>query len=167
MFRKKYYSSSVEFLEKHQKMMLKECLTHSQKLGTIAQKLEGNWQKQSIVLQQAGEYGKPVCIMFWGDKADVIDTMNIGDILTVAVNVESREYNGKYFSDIKAWKVTDHQKTGGAPRGTWIKKTNQSQDGFHPSLVRGFRRREPVPHRGDGQPRGCLTPRRWLPRSPL
>ena len=46
MFRKKYYSSSVEFLEKHQKMMLKECLTHSQKLGTIAQNLEGNWQKR-------------------------------------------------------------------------------------------------------------------------
>ena len=46
MFRKKYYSPSVEFLEKHKQMMLKECLTHSQKLRTIAQNLEGNWQKR-------------------------------------------------------------------------------------------------------------------------
>jgi proteasome lid subunit RPN8/RPN11 len=45
MFWKKY-SSSVEFLEKHKQLMLRECLTHSQKLGTIAQKLEGNWQKR-------------------------------------------------------------------------------------------------------------------------
>jgi len=46
MFRKKYHLSSVEFLEKHKQMMLKECLMHSQKLGKISQKFEGNWQKQ-------------------------------------------------------------------------------------------------------------------------
>ena len=46
MFWKNTYSSSVEFLEKHKQMMLKECLMHSQKLGTISQKLEGNWQKR-------------------------------------------------------------------------------------------------------------------------
>jgi hypothetical protein len=46
MFWKNTYSSSVEFLEKHKQLMLKECLLHSQKLGTISQKLEGNWQKR-------------------------------------------------------------------------------------------------------------------------
>ena len=46
MFRKNNYLSSVEFLEKHNQVMLRECLIHSQKLGTIAQKLEGNWQRQ-------------------------------------------------------------------------------------------------------------------------
>jgi proteasome lid subunit RPN8/RPN11 len=46
MFRKNYYSSSVEFLEKHNQVMLRECLNHSQKLGRIAQNYEGNWQKQ-------------------------------------------------------------------------------------------------------------------------
>ena len=46
MFRKNYYSSAVGFLEEHEQMMLKECLLHSQKLGTIAQNLAGNWQKQ-------------------------------------------------------------------------------------------------------------------------
>ena len=70
---------------------------------------KGGWIKRSIVLQQSGEYGKPVCIMFWGDKCDQIDTMKLGDTLTVAVNVESREYNGRYFTDIKAWKVTSSE----------------------------------------------------------
>lgn len=46
MFRKNYNSSSVEFLEKHKLTIMKECLLHTQKLGTISQKFEGNWQKQ-------------------------------------------------------------------------------------------------------------------------
>jgi len=46
MFRKYYHLSSVDFLEKYAQMMLKECILHSQQLGTISQKLEGNWQKR-------------------------------------------------------------------------------------------------------------------------
>ena len=46
MFRKNCHFSSVEFLEKHKQIMLKECLLHSQQLGTISQKFEDNWQKR-------------------------------------------------------------------------------------------------------------------------
>ena len=46
MFRKNYQISSVDFLEKHQLMMLKECLLHTRKLGTISEKAEGNWPKR-------------------------------------------------------------------------------------------------------------------------
>ena len=46
MFKKNPYVSSVEFLENHKQLMLKESLMHSQKLWTISQKLEDNWQKQ-------------------------------------------------------------------------------------------------------------------------
>lgn len=48
MFQKKYYTSSVEFLEKHEQMILKESLEHSQKLGKISQELQENWQKQVV-----------------------------------------------------------------------------------------------------------------------
>jgi hypothetical protein len=46
MFRKHYHLSSAKFLEKHKHMMLKECLLHTQQLGKISQKFEGNWQKR-------------------------------------------------------------------------------------------------------------------------
>ena len=46
MFWKRNNLSSVEFLEKHKQMLLKECLVHSQKLMTISEKFEGNWQKR-------------------------------------------------------------------------------------------------------------------------
>jgi hypothetical protein len=39
----------------------------------------------------------------------------IGDALDVSFDVESREYNGKWYTDVKAWKVNAaRQKEGGA-----------------------------------------------------
>ena len=85
------------------------------------------WIKQSIVLQQEGEYGKPVCIMFWGAKVDIIDTLSIGDTLTIAVNIESREYNGRWYTDIKAWKVVNQTKSD-TPEAQDIEPTEEDND---------------------------------------
>ena len=43
--------------------------------------------------------------MAWGDK---IDQFNIkqGEPLTVSIDLESREYNGRWYTDVKAWKVS-------------------------------------------------------------
>ena len=42
--------------------------------------------------------------MTWGDK---IDQFNIkqGEMVEVSVDLESREYNGRWYTDVKAWKV--------------------------------------------------------------
>ena len=69
------------------------------------QSANGQWRKQEYVLQTEAEYPKKVCFMVWGDK---IDQFNIkqGESLTVAVDLESREYNGRWYTDVKAWKVS-------------------------------------------------------------
>lgn len=55
----------------------------------------------------------------WGDKANVLQTFSQGQELNVAFDVESREYNGKWYTDCKAWKVeggsSAPQGSGGAP----------------------------------------------------
>ena len=71
---------------------------------------KGNWQKRKIVIETPGQYPKNVCIDFWGDKCDLIDTMTIGDVLSLGINIESREYNGNYYTDVKAWKVATESK---------------------------------------------------------
>ena len=45
--------------------------------------------------------------MVWGDK---IDDFNIqqGENLEVSIDVESREYNGRWYTDVKVWKVSRH-----------------------------------------------------------
>ena len=64
----------------------------------------GGWKKQEFVLETAGQYPKQVCIALWGDK---IEQSNIseGEEITASINVESREFNERWYTDVKAWKI--------------------------------------------------------------
>lgn len=75
----------------------------------------GPWKKQQFILEIVdGQYPKHVCIMVWGDK---IDQFNIreGDDITAFVNIESREYNGRWYTDVKAWRVEKQSASAIAP----------------------------------------------------
>lgn len=83
-------------------------------IGKLLQKLPlqsgigrtGNsWQKQEFVIETIEQYPKKVCANLWGDKLDMLDTVNIGDTVKVSFSIESREFNGKWYTDIKAWKI--------------------------------------------------------------
>jgi len=65
----------------------------------------GVWKKQDFVIEIGGKFPKQVCISMWGDKA-AAGVLTIGNNVNVSFDVESREFNGKYYTDLKAWKVT-------------------------------------------------------------
>ncbi|HBH24569.1 MAG TPA: hypothetical protein DDY13_14250 [Cytophagales bacterium] len=69
----------------------------------------GPWKKQEYIVETPGQYPKKVCIAVWGDKIDQFG-LSEGEEVTFSVNVESREYNGRWYTDVKAWKV---DKNGG------------------------------------------------------
>lgn len=64
----------------------------------------GAWRKQDFILETEGEYANPICITQWGDN---IEKFNIepGQKLTAHIDLRSREYNGRWYTDVKAWKV--------------------------------------------------------------
>lgn len=64
----------------------------------------GPWKKQEVIVETEGQYPKKVCISIWGDKADE-KILQVGNNLKVDFDVESREYNGRWYTDVKAWKV--------------------------------------------------------------
>lgn len=83
-------------------------------IGKLLQKLPvlsgmgrtGNsWQKQEFVVETIEQYPKKVCANLWGDKLDMLDKVNIGDTVKVSFSLESREFNGKWYTDVKAWKI--------------------------------------------------------------
>jgi hypothetical protein len=65
----------------------------------------GEWQKQDFVVETADQYPKKICITAWGKLVDSLETYKIGQTVTAHINLESREYNEKWFSEIKAWKI--------------------------------------------------------------
>ncbi|MBD8349232.1 DUF3127 domain-containing protein [Dysgonomonas sp. HGC4] len=77
----------------------------------------GEWKKQDVVVETDGQYPKKVCISIWGDKASE-SVLQIGNMLDISFDVESREYNGRWYTDVKAWKVDlAMPSAGGASQG--------------------------------------------------
>jgi len=70
--------------------------------GTSA---KGEWKKQEAILETAETYPKKVCVSFWGDKADELKIVREGATIKVHFNLESREYNGRWFTEVRAWKI--------------------------------------------------------------
>lgn len=64
----------------------------------------GPWRKQDFILETEDRYPKPVCITQWGDDIDAFG-IKVGERLTAHVDIQSREYNGRWYTDVKAWKV--------------------------------------------------------------
>lgn len=63
-----------------------------------------NWEKQDYILETEGQYPKKVCFNLWGDKISKF-AINAGDEVTVSFDLESREFSGRWYTDVRAWNV--------------------------------------------------------------
>lgn len=73
----------------------------------------GTWRKQSFVLETQDQYPKTVCITTWGDKIN-LGNFQVNEVITASINIESREFNNRWYTDVKAWKVVKQQAATGA-----------------------------------------------------
>lgn len=64
----------------------------------------GTWKKQEFILETPGQYPKKVCLSLWGEKVDETRLV-VGEKITASINIESREYNGRWYTDVRAWKI--------------------------------------------------------------
>jgi hypothetical protein len=63
-----------------------------------------DWKKRDFVLETEGQYQKKICITAWGATCDSVGQLHIGDMVKCFINIESREYSGKWYTDVKLWK---------------------------------------------------------------
>ncbi|PZR29635.1 MAG: hypothetical protein DI535_02440 [Citrobacter freundii] len=84
----------------------------------------GEWKKQDIIVETGGQYPKKVCISIWGDKINT-GVLQVGKTLNISFDVESREYNGRWYTDVKAWKIE------AAPAGGGAAPAGQNDDDVH------------------------------------
>lgn len=64
----------------------------------------GPWKKQDIIVETEGNYPRKVCVSIWGDKISE-SQLKTGNLLSIDFDVESREYNGRWYTDVKARKI--------------------------------------------------------------
>ena len=98
-------------------------------IGKIAQLLplvtgqgkNGEWRKQEFIIEIAdGQYPKKVCLSLWGDKIDQAG-LTLNETVKVFFDLESREYNTRWFTEARAWRV---EKQGAASTGTPIQTSS-------------------------------------------
>ena len=92
--------------------------------GKIIQKMEpqggvskaGNqWKKQEYVMETFDSYPKKVKFDFFGDRADQYP-LEVGDVITLSYDIESREFNGRWYTDIRGFKaMKEDPSMSGAP----------------------------------------------------
>jgi hypothetical protein len=88
--------------------------------GTLFSRLEkvtgqgqkGEWLKQDFVIETLDEkYPKKVCLTAWNETADPIRMAKKGDTLTVEYNPESREHNGRWYTELRVKSITSEGHT--------------------------------------------------------
>ena len=73
------------------------------------------WKKQEYILETLGtQYPRKVCFNLFGANVDKFP-MQVGQDVTVSIDLESREFNGRWYTDVRAWNVLNGVQLAGAP----------------------------------------------------
>ena len=64
------------------------------------------WKKQSFVIDTGAQYNPEICFNLFGEeKINLLKDINTGEEIEVSFNLSSREYNGRYFHNVDAWRI--------------------------------------------------------------
>ena len=67
-------------------------------------KAGNSWKKHEYVLETQESFPKQVHFDFFGERADQYP-LNVGDVIKLSFDIESREYNGRWYTSIRGWKA--------------------------------------------------------------
>ena len=83
----------------------------------VSQRTGEQWQSREYVIETQEQYPKRVCFEVFGiDKLKEFNIRN-NDLIKVHFDINAREYNGKWYNSIRAWKV-EHVNPDGSVVGS-------------------------------------------------
>jgi hypothetical protein len=85
-------------------MQIQGIITRILPLQTGTTKSGSEWAKQGYVLLTNERYAKLVYFELWGKAVDT-EAAEVGQEVVVSLNVESREWGGRFYTELSAWRV--------------------------------------------------------------
>ena len=82
--------------------------------GTSAR---GPWRKQELIIETEEQYPRTVCLICWTNQIDEIQKFAPGQTIKAQIEISSREFNGKWYTDVRVWRF-DPVTTQAAPAYT-------------------------------------------------
>jgi hypothetical protein len=84
--------------------------------GGVSKTSGKEWRLQAYVLETQEQYPKKVHFELFGDDRIKANQCKIDDVVTVSFDIESREFNGRWYTSVRAWRVVDAELTQEAPK---------------------------------------------------
>lgn len=73
-------------------------------LGQVEQKSD-KFRMRIIVIETAGQYPQQIPVQFTNANVDKADALKLGDAVTISCNIQGREYGGKWYISLNAWRI--------------------------------------------------------------
>jgi len=85
------------------------------KVVNVEQQVSTSFKKRELVVVTDEQYPQFISINFVQDKCDLLNTVGVGDTVTVGINLRGREWinpegEAKYFNDIQGWQIVVNEK---------------------------------------------------------
>ncbi len=74
--------------------------------------------REFVVTVEDGNYPQDIALQFVNDKVSLLDPLQVGQEVTVSFDIRGREYNGRYFNNLNAWKLQTGAAAAPAPAAT-------------------------------------------------
>jgi hypothetical protein len=75
----------------------------------------GFTKREMVVVVEDGKYPQEINLEFIQDKVSLLDTVQVGQEVTVTFDIRGREYNGRYFNNLQGWKIQAGEGAAAAP----------------------------------------------------
>jgi len=73
--------------------------------GGVSKTSGKEWKLQAYVLETQEQFPKKVHFEVFGEDRIKANPCQLDDVVTVSFDIESREFNGRWYTSIRAWKI--------------------------------------------------------------
>lgn len=114
-------------------------MTGTVKLIMEPQTFQSGFSKREFVLSvEDGKFPQDIAFECVKDRMSLLDSIAVGSTVTVSFDIRGREYNGRYFNNLNAWKITSGSGSGGgAQAAATSSATSVPDDSENPAYDEG------------------------------
>lgn len=73
-------------------------------LGQVEQKSD-KFRMRIVVVKTDGQYPQQIPVQFTNANVEKADSLKLGDSVTISCNIRGREYGGKWYISLDAWRI--------------------------------------------------------------
>lgn len=83
--------------------------------GGVSQRSGNEWKVATYLLETIEQFPKKCAFEVFGSDRIAQFNIQLGQQLTVSLDIDAREYNGRWYNQIRAWKVAPYDPTAAVP----------------------------------------------------